>query len=78
MWIELIKIKVSAKQLKKLDAHKVEKHRKAFEEGEYVMPIDVVKIGDEAYCINGNGRHRFFGAVEAGLVVIEANVVNEN
>jgi hypothetical protein len=76
MWIEIRKIKVSAKQLKKLDKHKVEQHRKAFEEGEYVMPIDVVKINELEYCINGNGRHRFFGAVEAGLEMIEANVVN--
>lgn len=76
MWIEIRKIKVNAKQLKKLDRHKVEEHRKSFEEGEYVMPIDVVMIDDESYCINGNGRHRFFGAVEAGLTMIEANVVN--
>lgn len=75
MWIEICKIRVGVKQLKKLDRHKVEQHRKAFEEGEYVMPIDVVKINDEEYCINGNGRHRFFGAVEAGLKFIEANVV---
>ena len=76
MWIEICKIKVSAKQLKKLDKHKVEEHRKSFEEGEYVMPIDVVKINESEYCINGNGRHRFFGAVKAGLLMIEANVIN--
>lgn len=31
--------------------------------GVEVMPIDVVKIDENEYVINGNGRHRFFGAI---------------
>ena len=48
----------------------------AFEMGEDVYPIDVVKIDEDTYNICGNGRHRYFGAIEAGLTYIEANILN--
>ena len=76
MQIHIDNIKVSNKQRRKVDPTKVEKHRKAFEEGIEVMPIDVVRIDEDTYNICGNGRHRYFGAVEAGLIYIEANVLN--
>lgn len=44
MEIPIRYIKVNDKQKKKLDLHKVRKHKLAFEKGEDVMPIDVVKI----------------------------------
>lgn len=77
MWINIEYIKVGEKQFKKLDKHKVEQHRKAFEMEEEVMPIDVSKLGTNEYCICGNGRHRYFGAIEAGIKMIELNVLNE-
>lgn len=76
-WINIQQIKVSEKQLKKVDPNKVEKHRKSFEIGEDVMPIDVVKINENEYNICGNGRHRYFGAIAAGFTQIEANILNE-
>ena len=76
MQIHVNKIKVSKKQRRKLDSHKVKKHRMAFEMGEDVYPIDVVKIDEDTYNICGNGRHRYFGAIEAGLTYIEANILN--
>jgi hypothetical protein len=76
MEIHVNNIKVSKKQLRKVDPHKVEKHRKAFESGEDVMPIDVVKIEEGVYNICGNGRHRYFGAIEAGFTWINCNVLN--
>lgn len=57
--------------------NKVEKHRKFLEEGGEMMPIDVVQINDEEFCICGNGRHRYFGAIEAGFIMIEVNILNE-
>jgi len=69
-------IKVSKKQRRKVDPSKVEKHRMAYENGEDVMPIDVVKINDHEYNICGNGRHRYFGAIEAGFTYINVNVLN--
>lgn len=76
MWINIEYIRVNEKQFKKLDKHKVEKHRHSFESGDDVMPIDVVCIGNDTYCIDGNGRHRYFGAKEAGVKFIEINVLN--
>ena len=69
-------IKVNAKQLKKLDRHKVDEHALSYEIGEDVHPIDLVRIDHNEYCISGNGRHRYFGAVKAGIKFIEANVFN--
>jgi hypothetical protein len=77
MWLNIKNIKVSEKQFRKVDKNKVEKHRRHFEEGGQVMQIDVVKINDNEYCICGNGRHRYFGAIAAGFEMIEVNVVNE-
>jgi hypothetical protein len=74
--INIAFIKVNAKQLKKLDLHKVEQHARSYELGEEVFPIDLVRIGPDEYCISGNGRHRYFGAVQAGVKFIEANVLN--
>lgn len=76
MWIGIHKIRVGSKQLAKLDRHKVEAHRIAFEEGGSVVPIDVVDLGDGTYNICGNGRHRYFGALEAGVTEIDCNVLN--
>jgi hypothetical protein len=76
MWVNIIQIRVNEKQSKKIDKNKVEKHRKHLEMGGDMFPIDVVKISDEEYCICGNGRHRYYGAVEAGLKFIEVNILN--
>ena len=77
MWIDIKYIKVAEKQLKKVDLNKVEKHRKFLEEGGEMFPIDVVRINENEYCICGNGRHRYFGALEAGFSMIEVTVLNE-
>ena len=77
MWIHIKQIKVSDKQYLKVDKKKVELHRKSLEKGEDMFPIDVVKINDTEYNICGNGRHRYYGAIEAGFILIEANVLNE-
>jgi hypothetical protein len=77
MWLSIEKIKVSEKQKLKVDKHKVDKHRKHLEEGGDLMPIDVVQINADEYCICGNGRHRYFGVIEAGFTMIEVNVLNE-
>ena len=75
IWIPIEKIGVSEKQRRKITPSKVEKHRIAYENGDEVCPIDVVAHNSEngviRYRILGNGRHRFFGAVEAGLPAIE-------
>lgn len=76
MWLSINIIKVSEKQLIKIDKHKVEKHRKHLEKGGEIMPIDVVKINADEYCICGNGRHRYYGALAAGFEMIEVNVLN--
>lgn len=72
-WLALEVIKVSSKQRKKISNSKVEKHRIAFESDRYVEPIDVVSCptGNQmTYRILGNGRHRYFGALEAGMTMI--------
>ncbi len=76
-WINIEKIKVSEKQLSKVDKKKVELHRKKMESGEIMMPIDVVQINETEYCICGNGRHRYFGAIAAGCTMIEVEILNE-
>lgn len=48
-----------------------------FEKGKIVMPIDVVAVGENEYCICGNGRHRYYGALLAGYSMIEINILNE-
>lgn len=78
MWIEIISIKVGEKQSKKVDWNKVQKHRAFLEQDGEMFPIDVVKINDREYCICGNGRHRYFGALEAGFTMIEVNVLNDS
>ncbi len=77
MWVNIKQIKVNDKQSKKVDMHKVEQHRKFLEEGGEMFPIDVVSINENEYCICGNGRHRYFGAIKAGFTFIEVNVLNE-
>ena len=77
MWIYIKQVHVGAKQLKRLDRSKIEKHRIEFDRGGEVMPIDVVEITADEYCISGNGRHRYFGALAAGMEMIEVNVLNE-
>lgn len=77
MWVKIKQIKVNDKQLLKLDANKVERHRRFLEEGGEMLAIDVVRINDDEYCICGNGRHRYFGAIEAGHSIIDINVLNE-
>lgn len=76
MWIKIEQIKVNDKQYLKIDKRKVEKHRKFLEEGGEMFPIDVVRIGEEEYGICGNGRHRYYGTIQAGFTLIEANVLN--
>lgn len=76
MWINIEYIKVNERQFKKLDKGKIEQHRKAFEMGMDVFPIDVEEISFNVYCIAGNGRHRYYGAIEAGIKMIEVNVLN--
>lgn len=76
-WINIQDIKVGEKQLRKVDKSKVDKHRKHLEEGGEMMPIDVVKINDTEYCISGNGRHRYFGAIAAGYTMIEVEILND-
>ena len=75
MWVNINYIKVSEKQARKIDRHKVEQHRAAFEQGLDVMAIDVIKLSDEHYCIDGNGRHRYFGALAARIEYIEINLL---
>jgi hypothetical protein len=74
-WISVDLIDISHKQRRKVARSKVERHRAAFERGADVRPIDVVAHssheGTTRYRILGNGRHRYFGAIEAGLPVIE-------
>lgn len=77
MWISIEQIRVNAKQKLKVDKHKVDAHRKHLEEGGDMMPIDVVKINEDEYNICGNGRHRYYGAIEAGFTLIEVNIINE-
>ena len=77
-WISLDLIDVSHKQRKKVARSKVERHRAAYENGDAVRPIDIVahatcKNGVR-YRILGNGRHRYFGALEAGMPVIECEI----
>ena len=57
--------------------HKVEQHRKFLEEGGDMFPIDVVKINEIEFCICGNGRHRYFGAIAAGFQMIDVTILNE-
>jgi hypothetical protein len=76
VWVNIKYIRVSDKQLKKIDRNKVDKHRKFLEEGGEMFPIDVVRINEEEFCICGNGRHRYFGTIEAGFTMIEVNVLN--
>lgn len=61
----------------KLDLHKIEKHRIAFEMGDDVFPIEVVRINETEFCISGNGRHRYYGAIKAGMKFIDVVVKNE-
>jgi len=77
MWVNVKQIRVNDKQSKKVDMHKVEKHRKFLEEGGDMLPIDVVKINETEYCICGNGRHRYFGAIAAGFQMIDVNMLNK-
>ncbi len=77
MWLSIEQIKVSEKQKLKVDKHKVNKHRQHLEEGGELMPIDVVRINENEYNICGNGRHRYFGAIEAGFTMIEVSILNE-
>lgn len=74
MWVLLTDILVGRKQRKRLDRAKVEQHRATFEQGGYVLPIDVRPAGNGCYQIAGNGRHRYFGAVAAGMTHIEVTV----
>jgi hypothetical protein len=76
MWVNIIQIRVNEKQFKKIDKDKVDKHRKHLEMGGNILPIDVVKINNNEYCICGNGRHRYFGTIEAGLTMIEIKILN--
>jgi hypothetical protein len=72
-WLLIDEIKVSSKQHKKVAHSKVEKHRIAFESDRHVEPIDVIAcpMGEVmAYRILGNGRHRYFGAIAAGMNMI--------
>ena len=77
MWVNIKNIRVNEKQKSKVDKNKVEKHRKHLEMGGDMMPIDVVQISSEEYCICGNGRHRYYGAIAAGQTMIEVNLLNE-
>lgn len=77
MWVNIKSIRVNEKQKSKVDKNKVEKHRKHLEMGGEMMPIDVVQVNADEYCICGNGRHRYYGAISAGLTMIEVNLLNE-
>lgn len=76
MWVNINNIRVNGRQKSKIDKNKVEKHRRDFEEGREVFPIDVVQVAEDEYCIRGNGRHRYFGAIAAGVSHIEINLVS--
>jgi len=78
MWVNIKNIKVNDKQYLKVDKKKVDKHRKCLEQGGDIHPIDVVKINDDEYCICGNGRHRYYGAIEAGFTMIDVNILNDS
>jgi len=78
MWVNIKNIKVNDKQYLKVDKKKVDKHRKCLEQGGDIYPIDVVKINDDEYCICGNGRHRYYGAIEAGFTMIDVNILNDS
>ena len=71
MWVNIKNIKVSAKQYKKIDKKKVAIHVRDIEMGKYIMPIDVHEIEADTFVIAGNGRHRYFAAIEAGEEFIE-------
>lgn len=77
-WVPIASIKVAEKGHQKLDQHKIEKHRRAFEEGKDIAPIDVVRIEapgqNLSYRILGNGRHRFWGAVQAGYTEVPVQI----
>ncbi len=76
-WIPTALLYVAEDQIKKLDKKKVDKHRADFEEGRDVLPIDVVPIEIEGairYRILGNGRHRYFGALEAGFDIVPVRI----
>jgi hypothetical protein len=77
MWVNISELRVNGRQATKLDKKKVEKHRRDYEFGNEVFPIDVVQIATDEYCIDGNGRHRYFGAIAAGVTMIEVNVKEE-
>ena len=71
-------ILIAEDQQHKVDRKKVEKHRKDFEQDKDVLPIDVIRTDDGSkkpfYRILGNGRHRYFGAKEAGLTMIPVRI----
>ncbi|HBK34967.1 MAG: hypothetical protein UU08_C0022G0003 [Candidatus Uhrbacteria bacterium GW2011_GWE2_40_58] len=77
-WIPVEQIDVSSKQIRRVARSKVEKHCQAFEHGEEILPIDVIAYWTQGdmirYRILGNGRHRYLGAIEAGMPVIECFV----
>lgn len=76
-WISTDLIYVAEDQKKKVDRKKVEKHRADFEEGRDILPIDVIPMeinGQIRYRILGNGRHRYFGALEAGVDIIPVRI----
>lgn len=76
-WLPLEAINVSHRQRKKVAHSKVEKHRIAFENGNDIEPIDVVACSVDThvrYRILGNGRHRFFGALESGASMIPCRI----
>lgn len=66
-------IHVSPRTLRKLDPNRVAQHCAAFEAGDPVMPIDVRRTGD-GYTIAGNGRHRYAGALAAGVDTIACRI----
>ena len=67
IYVLIEKVRVSAKQAKRVTRNKVEKHKKFLETcQEDLMPIDACKLTDGTFTIDGNGRHRYFAYLELG------------
>ena len=74
--LPIASIRVSKKQKQKVARSKVKDHLHDLEENQDdLYPIDVHALGDGTYTIAGNGRHRYFAYLLAGVSHIPAMVV---
>ena len=74
MYVPLDNIRVSAKQREKVSFDKVKRHIEALNRGNDLVPIDVHRLDDGTFVIDGNGRHRYFAYLEAGIPLVPVNV----